>query len=67
MADYSRIRCQQVGWCYSQAGTPCAYVMDEGEPETAMFIPQPNWWNALRFAVTLAHYNGHEYVGGPGQ
>lgn len=67
MDDYSTVSSRQVGWCYSHARTPCAYVTDINKPEEAMMIPFDNWWDALRFAVTFAHYNGAEYVGGAGQ
>lgn len=65
--DSRTIPAQQTGWCYSQAGTPCAYIMPLDDPADATVIPFDSWWQALRFAVTLASLNGHEYVGGPGQ
>lgn len=55
----------QTGWAYTQAGTPVAFVMPLNEPREATVIAFPNWWNALRFAVTYAQLNGCEYVGGP--
>lgn len=65
MTDYSIISDHQTGWTYSQAGTPVAFVMPLDDPAGATVIAFPNWWNALRFAVTFASLNGHEYVGGP--
>lgn len=67
MADTRALGSRQVGWCYSQAGTPCAVIYDLDDPGGAMVIPHDNWWTALRFALTFAQYNGAEYVGGPGQ
>ena len=54
----------QTGWTYSQAGTPCAYVMPLDDPADATIIPFPSWWEALRFAVSFARENHCEYVGG---
>jgi hypothetical protein len=65
MTDYSTVSDHQTGWTYTQAGTPVAFVMPLDDPADATVIAFPNWWNALRFAVTFAHINGHEYVGGP--
>lgn len=67
MPDARTLSAHQTGWAYTQAGTPVAYVMPLDDPADATVIPFPTWWEALRFAVTLAHLNGHEYVGGPGQ
>lgn len=55
----------QAGWTYSQAGTPCAYVMPLDDPAGATIIPFDTWWEALRFAVSFAHENWCEYRGGP--
>ncbi|OBX20624.1 hypothetical protein A9995_02685 [Erythrobacter sp. QSSC1-22B] len=55
----------QTGWTYTQAGRPVAFVMPLDDPGGATYIQFDNWWNALRFALTFAHYNGCEYVGGP--
>ena len=55
----------QSGWTYSQAGTPCAYVLPIDDPSGATVIAYDTWWEALRFAVSFAHNNDCEYVGGP--
>lgn len=57
----------QVGWCYSQSGTPVVYIMALDAPSEAdMLVPMDNWWNALRFAMSFAWNNPqHEFVGGP--
>jgi hypothetical protein len=55
------------GWTYTQAGRPVSFVMPLDAPGDATVIRFDNWWNALHFAVTFAHYNGREYFGGPGQ
>jgi hypothetical protein len=67
MPDARTLGDTQTGWTYTQDGTPVAYVMPLDDPAGATVIAFPNWWNALRFAVTLVHYNGHEYVGGPSE
>lgn len=65
MAGNNTATAQQTGWCYSQAGTPIAYVMPLDDPADATLMPFATWWEALRFAVMFAHINGAEYVGGP--
>lgn len=58
---------EQAGWCYSSAGTPCAYVMPLDEPERACMVPCETWWQAMRFALSFSENNGCEYVGGPNE
>lgn len=65
MASYAAIGARQAGWCYSRAGTPCAYIMDLDNPAGAMMIPCETWWQALRFALSFAENNACEFVGGP--
>lgn len=67
MADYSALKSKQSGWCYSRAGTPCAYIMDIDEPTGVMMIPLETWWEALRFALSFAETNDCEFIGGLSQ
>lgn len=67
MADTRTLGDTQTGWTYTQAGTPVAYVMPLNDPADATVIAFPNWWNALRFAVTFASLNGCEFMGGPSE
>lgn len=53
------------GWTYTQAGTPVAYIMDDGDPSSARLLSFPNWWRALRFALIWAQKSDCVYVGGP--
>lgn len=56
------------GWTYSQAGTPCAYVMPVDRPGEASVTAFDTWWQALHYAVMYAQiYPRCRYVGGPGQ
>lgn len=55
------------GWTYTQDRKPVAFIMPPNEPQNAIIVPQPSWWQALRFSLTFAALNGCEYIGGPGQ
>lgn len=57
----------QTGWCWSQSGKPIAYVVPLDRPGEGTFIEMSSWWEAMRFALSHAHNNDCEYVGGPEQ